>query len=68
MTVINMSDMSDKETALILATDRMHRVACAPLTRATAKPLRELCRRVEELTEGAAAGGSTGDVDGPGVS
>jgi len=54
MTVIKMADinMSNKETALILATDQMANIALYPLTRATAKTLRGLCRRVEELTEG----------------
>jgi hypothetical protein len=50
-----MTRQEEIEGQLIRVTDQMANIALHPLTRATAEQLRGLCRRVEELTEGAAA-------------
>jgi hypothetical protein len=44
-------EREDRETALVLATDRMCRVAQNPLTRANANELRRLAAKVTELAE-----------------
>lgn len=49
MNLINILNREDRETALVLATDRMARIAQNPLTRDTAEELRRLSARVAEL-------------------
>ena len=49
MNTINILDLEDRETALVLATDRMARIAQNPLTQDTAEELRRLSVKVAEL-------------------
>lgn len=51
MSVHYILDREDRETAIILATDRMARIAQAPLTRANADELTRLAAKVSELAE-----------------
>ncbi len=51
MNVINILDLADTETALVLTTDRMCRVAEKPLTQDTRKELRGFAHKVIELVE-----------------
>lgn len=49
MNTINILDREDRETALVLATDCLARIAQNPLTRDTAEELRRLSAKVTEL-------------------
>ena len=49
MEIIEVFKREESEKALILTTDRMHQIACSPLTRTTATELRSLAAKVEQL-------------------
>lgn len=52
MEVINILDREDRETALVLATDRMARIAQTPETLERDAELRQLHAKLGELIEG----------------